>query len=535
MHALSARSVITLIITALVATAVPLTVLTAPANAEPSAGPDFAPVPTTIPDAATALIAAKATLKGQVTNPDPTLALRDLAARLPEYRGRDRVVAERLLARPNGGKQGLENSIGAAWPRQEAPNSPLCDAEVCVHWTRLSRHAPPLADKDSSGFPDRVEITLDEMANVWDTEINDFGYRPPLTDQRASIDAGGGFDVYLSDIGNLGYYGYCSTDDSRTFKTYKFYDRAAYCVLDDDFARKQFPSNTPVQNLRVTAAHEFFHAIQFGYDFLEDAWFMEGTAAWIEDEVYDRVNDNRQYLRTSQFVSPEKPLDTRRGQSIYGSWGYFRYLSEKPTFTPAVVRTAWERADAAKGGPDDYSLPAIKRAIKRAGGDSADIFGDFAAAILTPAKSFDEGSAYPSPRVRVKRLGGPDSRTGWLRSRIDHLAMAYRSVAPSDRAGRRANLRIRIDAPRRAAMPQARVVVTYVGGAVDTRTVALSRRGNGAVTVDFGRNQVKRVTAALVNASDRFRKCYSGRTSFSCNGGVPADDNRTFWVAFRVS
>jgi hypothetical protein len=28
----------------------------------------------------------------------------------------------------------------------------------------------------------------------------------------------------------------------------------------------------------VTAAHEFFHAIQYGYDVSEDPWLMESTA-----------------------------------------------------------------------------------------------------------------------------------------------------------------------------------------------------------------------------------------------------------------
>ena len=150
-------------------------------------------------------------------------------------------------------------------------------------------------------------------------------------------------------LGERGLYGYCAVDDSRTRSPYRYDAYAGYCVLDDDFARTQFPANSPTENLRVTAAHEFFHAIQFAYDATEDAWFMEGTSAWIEDEIYDSVNDNRYYLRTSQFKEPSRPLDTSRGFAVYGTWGFFRFLSER--LGADVVRRAWERADASKRRP----------------------------------------------------------------------------------------------------------------------------------------------------------------------------------------
>ena len=39
-------------------------------------------------------------------------------------------------------------------------------------------------------------------------------------------------------------------------------------MLDNDYAPAQFPSGTsPQNNLTVTAAHEFFHAVQYAYDF----------------------------------------------------------------------------------------------------------------------------------------------------------------------------------------------------------------------------------------------------------------------------
>ena len=56
-------------------------------------------------------------------------------------------------------------------------------------------------------------------------------------------------------------------------------------MLDDDFAAAQFRHRHAGGNLRVTAAHEFFHAVQFAYDYDEDPWLMEATATWMEERV----------------------------------------------------------------------------------------------------------------------------------------------------------------------------------------------------------------------------------------------------------
>ena len=454
--------------------------------------------------------------------------MRNLSARLGEYRGRDRVLAAQLLARPNGGKQGNENSIGATWTGKEAKQSPSCnvDHSLCVHWTNVGHHAPP--NPGNKAIPNQVAVTLDEMENVWDTEVTTFGYRAPLKDNHASHDAGHGFDVYLSDIGGRGYYGYCAPDDSR-----KMNSQAGYCVLDDDFSSRQFPNHTPLENLQVTAAHEFFHAIQFAYDTYEDRWFMEGTAAWIEDEVYDNVNDNRQYLRFSQFVHPGQPLDNGSGISVYGSWGYFRYLSEH--YGRDLIREAWERADATKGAANDYSLLALKRVMKVEGDDSHDVYADFAQSLLNPADNFEEGAAYPSPHLSATKLGGAKKTTGWLKSNLNHLSIGYHKVAPSQNGSSHAHLRVRVDGPDLNTQPRARVVVSYQNGTVTPHVVHLDRHGDGAVTVDFGRGTVTDVTAALINSSDRFNHCYRGNTPYSCYGGTPSDDHQGFAVSFSLT
>ena len=47
----------------------------------------------------------------------------------------------------------------------------------------------------------------------------------------------------------------------------------------------------------MTLAHEYNHILQFGYDAYQDAWFAESTAVWMEDQVYNGINDYLRYVR----------------------------------------------------------------------------------------------------------------------------------------------------------------------------------------------------------------------------------------------
>lgn len=530
------------------ALAVPATTLAAASATADVEPPVFQPVGTT--EAEQALARAESLLRPAAGDPsdgdptarstagstaggaDATLALRDLALALPQLDRSDQRIARALLARPNGGRQGYD--AGATWAGPEAPASVAgkgCSTIVplCVHWTNNRLDAPRRGDDDGDGVPNQVERTVAVMEQVWAAEVDTMGYRAPLTDERASIDADGvNFDVYLSDIGGQGLYGYCAPDDSRTTKGshYKYFDVAAYCVLDDDYA--EFRTNTPIENLRVTAAHEFFHAIQFAYDALEDAWFMEGTAAWIEDEVYTTVNDNRQYLAASQFNRPRIPLDTSHGIAVYGSWGFWRYLSE--TFGQGVVRSVWERADASPGGPDDYSLRAVRRALGRNFDvDLTSVLGDFGLAIAAPATSLLEGAGYPSALVDSFRLTHRGDSTGWKRYTLDHLSYAPVRFVPAATLGSHARLVISLDLPPAYTAPVARLLVVDAAGAASgIRRIQLDRSGAATVRLPFAPGDVQRVLLTVGNASERFTDCYTGKTQFSCYGGTPRHDDLRF-------
>jgi hypothetical protein len=199
------------------------------------------------------------------------------------------------------------------------------------------------------------------------------------------------------------------------------------------------PESHPIQNLKVTLAHEFFHAVQFSYDVDEDAWLMEGTATWMEDQVYDGINDNRQYLHNSQLKYPWVPLDHSNGCCFqYGSWIWFRFLSE--TMGPGVIQEIWDQADAAPGGPDDYSTQAIRQVLAAHHTTFRKRFASFAVWNRIPRQRYSEGKAgrYPTPVGSGSfALGAAHTSTGWLAVKLKHMSSIYVTFKPGRSDGPR--------------------------------------------------------------------------------------------------
>ncbi len=454
-----------------------------------------------------------------------TLLLRDLRLGLDELDGEERERAESYLARPTGPAEFRgEPQYGAgAAPADDCTVAPTPGSHVCVTWATATSDAPVLTDSDGDGVPDYVETTRDVLNDVWDSVVVDGGYRAPLPD-AASDNAGpdGRLDVYLLDIGDDGFYGYCTTDDPDWRTTYAV---SAYCVLDDDFATHQF-GGVPTENLQVTAAHEFFHAVQYAYDWTEDVWLLEGTAAWVEDELYDDVDDNRQYLLSDSPLSdPQQPLDGSR-DNPYASWIFWRYLGERfpdagGTGLPLVVRDVIERAGGAS--PTDsgtFSTQALRRSVE---GSFPKLFSRFAVANRRPRASYEEGAAYRAAPL-AGRLTLRNRKAVSFASRPAHLAAHTVRVKPGPALkGKRWRLRVQVEMPRRSFGYDAALTTVAKDGSVSTRHVRLKADGDGSRVAAFGRARVRYVEVTLTNASTRY-VCWQGR-QYACEG-TPKDDGR---------
>ena len=183
---------------------------------------------------------------GDGIDTDITMTLRDLYLARSELTGADRRAANEMLSRNRVYTDGEVDPITVNTPSSQ------CSANFCVHYRKA-----PLSE---SATATQVQTTLNTLEHVRTFETQTLGYRAPISDAPAvptTDNPNGKFDVFLGDIYQEGLYGYCApdgaepnTEDGRA---------PAFCVLDNDYKQSQY-GIPPINSLRVTAAHEFFHA-----------------------------------------------------------------------------------------------------------------------------------------------------------------------------------------------------------------------------------------------------------------------------------
>ena len=444
--------------------------------------------------------------RAQAGRPEVSLAMRDLFGALPRLDAADRRTAQGYLARPT---DGTADGLGDGYT---VPAKKKCRNHICLHWVPTTADAPP-----STAW---VKKNLSFMNKVWRVEVRKMGYRKPVSDRHRGGNAK--FDVYLKELGSRGIYGYCTPERRAPGQKWL---ASGYCVLDNDFAEAQYGA-PPVQSLRVTGAHEFFHAVQFAYDYGEDPWLMESTATWMEERVADDVNDNRQYLPYGQVGAPGQALDlfNRQGFNQYGNWTFFEYLSNR--FGLGVVKQIWARAGAYPGSGHQYSTTAVKGVLKKHGGFGS-VYRAFATANTAPGHFYPEGKAWPVAPTFAGWTLTRDAPRQHARTTISHMSSRNAIVRPAaSMKDKRWRLRVVVDGPAGKTQPSAYVLTKKKRGFGGT-PIRLNRRGKGHALVGFGTSRVAWAKVVLVNGSTRF-SCWH-RTSWSCQGKA-RDDREPFSV-----
>lgn len=272
-----------------------------------------------------------------------------------------------------------------------------------MHWVAEGIDAPSLNDSNGDGVPDYVERVETVAEHVHSIENGKLGWREPKSDGRK----GGGkgkTDIYLDQIGGA-LFGYAAPDRDQATKRHRLPRRLhGYLVLDNNYSRHEFPGTTPMHDLEVTLAHEYDHILQFGYDAYQDAWFAESSAVWMEDEVYNGINDYLRYVR--RWVKRYDTPLTASSIKEYGSTVWNKWLAHR--YGRSIVREAWARAIHTK--PGGFSVAAYNSAIEAAGNSS--FSRDFARFARDLAEwrtdtVFPEGNSYPDvSRQGSLPLGG---------------------------------------------------------------------------------------------------------------------------------
>ncbi|MDP2209619.1 MAG: hypothetical protein Q8K98_12740 [Bacteroidota bacterium] len=251
-----------------------------------------------------------------------------------------------------------------------------------------------------------VDSTLRIFNSVWSSFVNEMGYTLPPFES--------GYDKYnivLTELGS-GLYGQTvpngypinpGEDPSRY---------TSYIEIDNDFIAV-YPSSRGLPGLRVTAAHEFHHAIQLGsYGYREaDRYFYEITSTWMEDVLYNDINDYYQYIKYSSgaprghFAQPNSSFMLTDGLIEYSRAIWGKFVEEK--YSASIMRRTWE------GMRSFNSIKSLDNALIEVNSTLRIAFVEFAkwnyftANRSLSGKYYSEASSYPliKERAAIEMVG----------------------------------------------------------------------------------------------------------------------------------
>ncbi|NOY46099.1 MAG: hypothetical protein GXP50_11705, partial [Deltaproteobacteria bacterium] len=268
-----------------------------------------------------------------------------------------------------------------------------------------------------NGIPDVVERWAAYLEAAFRVVVGDMGYTHPVVE-------GNLIPVYIGNsdpstpIENIGSGTYAFTQP----------DGVPYIVVNNDLSF--VPPNgegasAPAKihgAMKITAAHELFHVFHFLYepqDWIpnEDDWWFECSSTWMEDEVFDAVNDYSQYFQQSgsrlgwtDFLEDGLPVgsnDLNYVTRAYGSVIFAKYLSEHVGGRAALF-DVWQRIrlDGLR------ILPALDAFATSNGFQGLpDLFLGFVGA--TAVMDYEEGDSYGAVQT-ADGLGGQSSQNAGL-------------------------------------------------------------------------------------------------------------------------
>ena len=380
---------------------------------------------------------------------------------------------------------------------------------------------PELDDADTGTVPEYVRqcgTFLEESRRVI---VEELGYRPPPTDyqyhdlyeEMDSDDGGDGlYDVYIVDLPSQ-FSGYTRPEAITTGAALP-----SYIVLDNDFVESRRSVEKALDLLRITIAHEYFHAVQFGYDAGEAAFWLEQSAVWIEEQVYDEVDDYLTYLPSfSGFLTePWLALDAANGEHEYAGVLWPLFLEQR--FDRDLIRIIWDRAETSR------ALEAIDEGLRSVGSDLASAFQEFTTwNVFTDMRAdaeryYEEGASYPPVELSGLHepvLPGASDRLRFDGPRIpagqypEHLAANYILFVPD--SSRHGGLRIEFTGISGSWGVSVASSGAMGGGAADTVMTVPATRGSVTIEVpDWTRYEtVMLVVASLEGTGAGYEYAYS--------------------------
>jgi hypothetical protein len=235
-----------------------------------------------------------------------------------------------------GGDQALHHDFTAARITRTAQQTSYVSpgGKFIIQYDTTGIAAVPPVSLDGDDISDWVQLA----AHIADSVLHEFA----LMGYDTTLKIPGG--MYPIGIRNLDNYGYAYSADP-------------HLEIDNDYADTNFQSQG-VEGLRVTIAHELFHAVQFQYG-STPAWWMEMTATFMEEIMYDHINDYYQYLDPYGWRPEHGPTifeEPGHGLNYFYNFGVYPYGG---AVFPLFIKEKYGRATALKILHDTYHVQRV--------------------------------------------------------------------------------------------------------------------------------------------------------------------------------
>ncbi len=253
---------------------------------------------------------------------------------------------------------------------------------------------PALLDEYGQRIPNTSLAFVDSVGKYfnhsWEYFIDTLGYLPPPM-QVGQL-------YYVIEIENLGssLYGETVFSESDRIDNYIPPRYTSYIRIDNDFMDVY---SKGIAGVKVTSAHEFHHAIQLGsYGFLNtDLYFYELTSTWMEDVVFDEVNDYYQYIKNSrgeprgQFRYPDISFTSSSQNVSYSRAIWGKFIEKR--YSRNVMRRTWETIRSQYN-----SIQALDSALVEVGGSYRQAFREWTTWNFNTGPSSDTVKYYSEAR-----------------------------------------------------------------------------------------------------------------------------------------
>ena len=301
-----------------------------------------------------------------------------------------------------------------------------------VHYSVGGFDAVDLTDEDGNDIPDYIDLAAVALDSAWRLQIDVLGYDEPPSDN--GVGGGNEYDVYVVEMRGTKKYG--STHAERFGSTSPSYMRIDNNYTDADYGQVSAcfgaAGTRELDALNVSTAHEFFHAVQFGYYHGTDGqWWEEASSTWMEDVAYPEADDYLQYV-CDFILAPDRSLDSgsafSAGTRIYGASIFAHFLDQR--YHRDFIRAIWEEHRRRASASTDNFDRALRDASR---GGLADVASEFAlwnyfTGIRHRDGFYAEGDKWPA--IQVQAHHPVDGAIIKVDGRVDHLASSYIKFDP---------------------------------------------------------------------------------------------------------